>query len=131
MILSLSVAISMPAVAGLGCESPPGRAIRGARHYAAGTDALAEGEQGRAVAELERAAELVPAASEIRNHLGLAYWASGRKTDARQAFEAAIDLDCDTAAARQNLESLIGAEPDSGSARDRARGVLPGEIDGG
>ncbi|MBW2495787.1 MAG: tetratricopeptide repeat protein, partial [Deltaproteobacteria bacterium] len=92
---------------------------------------LAEGEPQRAVAELERAAELVPRASEIRNHLGLAYWASGREAEARQAFEAAIDLDCDNAAARQNLESLTRAEPDAGSARESARGVLPGEVDGG
>lgn len=130
-MLLLPLALIAPAAAGLGCESSPGRAIRGARHYAAGTDALAEGEQERAVAELERAAEFVPAASEIRNHLGLAYWASGRETDARQAFEAAIDLDCDNVAARQNLESLMRAEPDTGSARDSARGVLPGEVDGG
>lgn len=78
---------------------------RGARLYQSGTAALDSGEPERAVAELERAAALVPQASEVQNHLGLAYAAVGRDSDARRAFERAIELDCDNAAARRNLRA--------------------------
>lgn len=96
------------------CHSAPIRAWQGARHYSAGTDALAQGDDDRAVGELERAAVLVPHASEIRNHLGLAYWANGDLSAARSAFEAALELDCENAAARSNLEQLL-ATTGSGS----------------
>ncbi len=52
---------------------------------------------------LEAAAERVPHASEVHNHLGLAYQAAGRPGDARRAFERAVALDCDDRAARENL----------------------------
>jgi Flp pilus assembly protein TadD len=55
---------------------------------------------------LSRAAELVPQASEIQNHLGLAYWAEGQPEEARLAFDRAIALDCDNIAARQNRKAL-------------------------
>jgi Flp pilus assembly protein TadD len=67
------------------------------------------------VADLERAAALVPAASEVQNHLGLAYAAAGRDADARAAFERAVELDCENAAAGQNLRA----------ARRRAAGAQP------
>jgi Flp pilus assembly protein TadD len=77
--------------------------LQGARLYRSGTDALDRGETAVAIADLERAAELVPEASEIQNHLGLAYQAAGRDADARHAFARAVELDCDNAAAQENL----------------------------
>ena len=75
----------------------------GARLYQSGTAALDRGDSERAIADLERAAELVPTASEVQNHLGLAYAAAGRDEDARSAFRRAVDLDCGNRAALQNL----------------------------
>lgn len=105
------------------CNTTPIRAFQGAREYAVGTEALDRGEAALAVESLERAATLVPEASEVQNHLGLAYWQSGDPSRARAAFERALVLDCDNAAARTNLarldastsrglESLEGSEPD-------------------
>lgn len=94
------------AVTVVACESVPARNFRGARHYAAGTDALARNEGRLAISELERAATLVPHASEVQNHLGLAYWSEGRTSMARQAFEKAVELDCENVAARSNLQRL-------------------------
>lgn len=96
------------------CSSTPMRAWHGARHYAAGSEALEQGDAPRAIHELERAAELVPHASEVQNHLGLAYWASGETDRAQLAFERALELDCDNRAARGNLDRL------------EARGAYPG-----
>jgi Flp pilus assembly protein TadD len=78
---------------------------RGARLYDSGTQALERGDAAAALADLERAALLVPEASEIQNHLGLAYAAAGRPGDALQAFRRAVALDCDNQAAQQNLRA--------------------------
>lgn len=86
-----------------GCALPGTEAFRGARLYESGTEALERGETARAVAELERAAALVPHASEVRNHLGAAYAAAGRHEAALRAFRRAVALDCRNAAARRNL----------------------------
>jgi Flp pilus assembly protein TadD len=104
-----------------GCQTGPGRAMQGARHYSAGTKALNQGEGTRAIKELEQAAILVPHASEVQNHLGLAYWSDGQLVDARVAFERAIELDCDNTAARANLDQLRVAE-DAEVDSVRARG---------
>ncbi len=98
------------ALAGMGCESTPMRAFRGARHYAAGTDALVRHDGTLAIVELERAADLVPRASEIQNHLGLAYWSDGRTQAAKIAFERAIELDCDNRAAQLNFAQLVSSD---------------------
>lgn len=82
-------------------------AIDGARLFREGTDALERGDAATAVSTLERAAERAPRASEVQNHLGLAYLASGRRNDAILAFERAVALDCDNAAARRNLDLLM------------------------
>ncbi len=87
----------------LGCS-----ALEGARLYREGTRALERGDAQSAVHSLERAAERAPEASEVQNHLGLAYLASGRRGDALRAFERAVALDCDNAAARRNLSLLRG-----------------------
>jgi len=85
----------------LGCAS-----IEGARLYSDGTDALERGDTEGAVRSLERAAERAPDASEVQNHLGIAYLASGRRDDALRAFERAVALDCNNVAAQRNLELL-------------------------
>ncbi len=87
----------------LGCSG-----IEGARHYREGTQALERGDANSAVLALERAAERVPEASEVQNHLGLAYLASGRRDEALRAFERAVALDCDNSAASRNLALLRG-----------------------
>ena len=92
-----------------GCESPPARAWQAAREYGAGTRALDDGDAAEAVVRLERAASLSPQASEIRNHLGIAYWQTGRPDRARAEFERALALDCENEAARRNLDSLDAA----------------------
>jgi Flp pilus assembly protein TadD len=86
------------ALLALGCSS-----FRGARLYQSGTSALDRGDSAEAIAELERAADLLPEASEVHNHLGLAYWAAGRERDAELAFRRAVALDCGNAAAVENL----------------------------
>jgi Flp pilus assembly protein TadD len=87
-------------------------AFQGGRLYRRGSIALERGEIERAVADLERAATLVPHASEIQNHLGLAYAASGREGDALRAFRRAVELDCDNRQALHNLAvAERGAEP--------------------
>lgn len=100
------VGILVLAGVAMGCESSAMRAFRGARHYAAGTEALTRSDPVLAISELEQAASLVPHASEIQNHLGLAYWADGRPQEARSAFETAVKLDCGNVAAQNNLERL-------------------------
>ena len=84
--------------------SAPGCASwRGARLYQTGSAALEAGELDRALADLGEAARLVPQGSEIQNHLGLAWQASGDDARALAAFERAVALDCDNHAAVQNL----------------------------
>lgn len=84
----------------LGCSS-----VEGYRHFQAGNGALDRGDAASAVAELERAARLLPERSEVFNHLGLAYAAAGRRADALFAFERAVALDCDNHAAGANLRA--------------------------
>jgi Flp pilus assembly protein TadD len=86
---------------GGGCAS-----LEGARLYRSGTEALEVGDTARAVSDRERAATLVPQASEIQNHLGIAYLAAGRREDARAAFERSSALDCDNPAPKANLRLL-------------------------
>ena len=80
-------------------------AYGGARLYASGSAALERGDHAAAIADLEQAAERVPHASEIQNHLGLAYARADRHDDALAAFRRAVALDCDNAAAQSNLRA--------------------------
>lgn len=123
----LRAALLVSLIAGIGCESAPMRAFRGARHYAAGTEAIHSGDRIRAIEELEQAAVLVPHASEIQNNLGLAYWSEGRTQAARSAFETALELDCENRAARANLERLMSSRAESISPDV----VIEGNEDGG
>lgn len=101
------LAVFLVTTASLACSSfPPVRAIRAARYYAAGTRALERGDDAVAIAELERAVALMPNASEIHNHLGLAYWSDGRERAAERELSRALELDCDNGAARANLARL-------------------------
>jgi len=88
--------------------------FQGARLYQSGTKALDRGENERAIADLELAAARVPEASEVQNHLGLAYAAAGRDDDALEAFRRAVDLDCENEAALANLRAA--ARHDLGTA---------------
>ena len=90
-----------------GCQSAPLRAWQGAQHFAAGDAALEREDPQAAIRELTLAATLVPHASEIQNHLGLAYWKAGDQVAAVRAFEAALAIDCDNQPARVNLEHLL------------------------
>jgi len=108
------LAVFLITLNGLACSSfPPVQAIRAARYYAAGTRALDRGEAGIAIVELERAVALRPDASEIHNHLGLAYWSDGREGVAEREFERAVELDCDNEAARVNLALLRSGQRSS------------------
>jgi Flp pilus assembly protein TadD len=99
--LLLPLTLNLP-----GCQSEAAIAFRGARHYSAGNRALDRGDGALAVVELRQAAVLLPQASEIQNHLGLAYLAQGEEEPAREAFRRAIELDCDNQAARINLARI-------------------------
>jgi Flp pilus assembly protein TadD len=91
-------ATTLALVLAAGCAS-----YEGSRLYGSGTRALDRGDPQRAIADLERAAELVPEASAVQNHLGLAYAAAGRDEEALAAFHRAVELDCNNAAAQANL----------------------------
>lgn len=86
--------------------STPVRAVRAARYYAVGTRALDRGESRAAIDALELAVGLMPNASEIHNHLGLAYWSEGRSEEALREIGKAVELDCENEAARVNLARL-------------------------
>jgi len=102
----------------LGCS-----AYRGARLYASGTEALEHGHPAQAVADLEKAAELLPEASAVHNHLGLAYVRAGRDAEATGAFRRAVELDCGNRAAQHNLhaaEAGLFRPPDRSQAHAEA-----------
>lgn len=80
------------------------QSLGAALHYRDGTQRLVRGDASGAVDQLEQARGLSPDVSAIHNHLGLAYAAAGRPTAALAAFERAVALDCDNAAAQHNLE---------------------------
>ena len=85
------------------------------RAFQRGTDALERGEPDRAIAELERAAALVPDSSAVQNHLGIAYEASGRPEEARRAYERSVDLSCENEAAWRNLRAIDARAPEPDS----------------
>ncbi|GEM_PF-2259343 len=113
-----AVALAWTLVFSVACETAPVRAWQAGRLYVDGTAALDRGEHARAIVALEEAARLVPEASAVRNHLGLAYQGAGQPDRARAAFEAALELDCDNEAARANLAHLDSRTNQSGGSRD-------------
>lgn len=86
--------------------------MRAAHLYQSGTRALNTGDGERAVAQLSEASRLEPEASEIQNHLGLAYAVAGQPTLALAAFERAIEIDCSNEAASKNLAAAQAAARD-------------------
>lgn len=91
-----------------GCAS-----LEAARLYQTGSQALEQGQTDLAIQDLERAADLLPRASEVQNHLGIAYLEAGRTADAEGAFRRAVDLDCTNAAAVRNLRVVEARAVDS------------------
>jgi len=106
------------------CALPGCATFQGARLYKRGTDALDRGDTSGAIADLERAAQLVPQSSEIQNHLGLARAAAGQDDAALMAFRRAVELDCSNEAAQQNLAAAEArrAQLVAPRAADSARG---------
>ncbi len=100
----LRLALLLAPLLVVGCNG-----LQAARLYNEGTAALDRGDAAGAVDALERAAELAPRASEVQNHLGIAYLEAGRRDDALAAFERATRLDCDNEAARSNLRRMRAA----------------------
>lgn len=101
--MSRSIRESIPLVLlalAFGCTS-----LEGSRLYSSGTEALDRGDSARAVVDLEQAAALLPEASPVQNHLGLAYVQVGRDADAEAAFRRAVELDCSNDAAQHNLQA--------------------------
>ena len=96
--LLLVIGLVLVALAPTGCAT-----LRAADLYQSGTAALDEGDAARAIRDLEAAAGHQPEASEIQNHLGLAYEAAGREREALAAFRRAVELDCDNQPAQHNL----------------------------
>lgn len=77
--------------------------VEAGRHLDAGNAALDAGRPAEAIPHFEAAIALVPEASELHNHLGIALAAEGRHRQALASFERAVFLDCDNQAAQQNL----------------------------
>ncbi len=96
--LGVAIALAGGVAMAPGCAS-----LEGARLYGSGTQALDRGDTQRAISDLERAVVLVPHASEVHNHLGVAYEIDGRLGDAAREFQRAVDLDCENLAAVENL----------------------------
>lgn len=100
----------------------------GPRLYVSGTHALDRGDTARAIADLEEAARLMPEASEVQNHLGIAYESAGRRDDALSAWRRAVALDCSNAAAVKNLhhaEAETAREPQVPRRPGGVAGVSP------
>jgi len=96
--------LALVAACGLSLFATSGCATwRASRLYHRGTATLDAGHPERAIADLQAAAKLVPFASEVQNHLGIAYVAAGRDAEGLRAFEQAVALDCRNNAARANL----------------------------
>jgi Tfp pilus assembly protein PilF len=115
--------LSLSGLAGCG-------AFEGPRLHVQGTEALERGEYSEARDALSRAAVLVEhpsQASQVQNHLGLAYLGEGDKALAEQSFRRAIDLDCRNEAAQHNLEVVLRRPGDTvgnRQAEELSRGEL-------
>ena len=93
--------LALLAASGLGAAAC--NSFHAARAYQEGTRALDRGDPMAAIEALERAARLAPNASEVQNHLGLAYRAGGDAERALASLRRAVALDCENRAAQTNL----------------------------
>ena len=66
------------------------------------------GDAKRAIETLERAVDVVPAESIMNEHLGDAYWAAGRKMEARYAWQSALVTADGDAVARLKAKADLG-----------------------
>jgi len=78
----------------------------GPRALLQGERLLRDGKYAQAVQKLELAAQLLPKDARAWNHLGLAYHDAGRPGDAGKAYQQALALDRNLAAAHYNLGCL-------------------------
>ncbi len=75
----------------------------GPRALLKGERLMRAGNYAAAVAKLEEATQLLPNQPPAWNHLGLAYHGAGRPEEAIRAYQRALALDRNLAAARYNL----------------------------
>jgi tetratricopeptide (TPR) repeat protein len=90
----------LSATAFLGCQPPGPRALL------QGERLIAEDKFAEAIEQLKIATQLLPQNAQAWNHLGLAYYGAGQTDDAIRAYQQAIALDRNLAAARFNLGLL-------------------------
>ncbi len=98
--------------------------LRAAHLYRQGTIALNAGDAELAISRLGQAEHLLPDASQIQNHLGLAFVATGQQEKALAAFQRAVELDCSNPAAVHNLAAVRGTAQ---GGQALAKTELPGE----
>jgi tetratricopeptide (TPR) repeat protein len=106
-------------VEGLAAKSPGD----GLAAYNLGQLLLLEGETGRALAELERAATLAPSDPDVHQALGSALALSGRREEAIASFRRAIELAPCFAAAHANLGAAhaeLDRLPEAAAALEKA-----------
>ncbi len=72
-----------------------------------GTEALLRGDHAQAVEDLRKAVQLDDRNAIAHNHLGLAYFAYGKREDAKRELERAIALDPTYSDAYINLANLV------------------------
>ncbi len=84
----------------VGCAPPGPRAIRD------GERLIRQGRFEQAIVRLEKGVRLLPKNAQAWNYLGLAYHTAGRADEATRAYQQALVLDRDLAAARYNLGCL-------------------------
>src|SRR6266536_2482156 len=96
---ALMVATLVPLLFG-GCADPGPRALLQGDRF------LRKADFARAIEKLERATRLLPKEARAWNHLGLAYHGAGRREQAVKAYQQALTLDRNLAAAHYNLGCL-------------------------
>src|SRR5258708_2224742 len=83
-----------------------GCADSGPRALLQGEHLVRESKYAQAIPKLEQAARLLPRDARAWNHLGLAYHGGGRDQEAAKAYQQALALDRNLAAAHFNLGCL-------------------------
>ena len=96
-VLSMTAAVTLLCIS---CTPPGPRALL------KGERLIREGKHEAAVAKLEEATRLLPQEARAWNYLGLAYHGAGRFSDAIRAYQQALALDHNLAAAQFNLGCL-------------------------